>query len=130
VPINQKYPIRELLAACKRYIGRDARRKVTIEYVMLDGVNDTPAHARALVRLLSPVPSKVNLIPFNPFPGSNYRCSSREAIQRFSDILQTGGLITTTRKTRGGDIDAACGQLVGKVWDRTRRTIRLETAAQ
>ena len=130
VPINQKYPIHELLAACKRYIGRDARRKVTIEYVMLDGVNDTPAHARALVRLLSPVPSKVNLIPFNPFPGSNYRCSSREVIQRFSEILQAGGLITTTRKTRGGDIDAACGQLVGKVWDRTRRTIRLETAAQ
>ncbi|WP_460026414.1 dual-specificity RNA methyltransferase RlmN [Methyloparacoccus murrellii] len=129
VPINRKYPIRELLAACKRYVGRDHRRKVTIEYVMLDGVNDTPAHARQLVRVLSQVPSKVNLIPFNPFPGSGYRCSSREAIQRFSDILQAGGLITTTRKTRGDDIDAACGQLVGQVRDRTRRTIRLAAAS-
>lgn len=125
VPINRKYPIRELLDACKRYIGRDARRKVTIEYVMLEGINDTPLHARQLVRVLSHVPSKVNLIPFNPFPGSSYRCSSREAIQRFSEILQAGGLITTTRKTRGEDIDAACGQLVGKVNDRTRRTLRL-----
>lgn len=128
VPINQKYPIHELMAACKRYIGRDGRRKVTIEYVMLDGVNDTPAHARQLVRVLSQVPSKVNLIPFNPFPGSGYRCSSRETIQRFSEILQTAGLITTTRKTRGDDIDAACGQLVGQVKDRTRRTLRLATA--
>ena len=122
VPINQKYPIRELLAACKRYIGRDARRKVTIEYVMLDGINDTPQHARQLVRVLSQVPSKVNLIPFNHFPGSGYRCSSRETIAQFSEILQAGGLITTTRKTRGNDIDAACGQLVGQVRDRTRRT--------
>jgi len=128
VPINQKYPIHELMAACKRYIGRDGRRKVTIEYVMLDGVNDTPAHARQLVRVLSQAPSKVNLIPFNPFPGSGYRCSSRETIQRFSEILQTAGFITTTRKTRGDDIDAACGQLVGQVKDRTRRTLRLATA--
>ncbi|MDD1650651.1 MAG: 23S rRNA (adenine(2503)-C(2))-methyltransferase RlmN [Methylococcaceae bacterium] len=125
VPINRKYPIHELLAACKRYIGRDARRKVTIEYVMLDGINDTPLHARQLVRVLSHVPSKVNLIPFNPFPGSGYRCSSRDTIQRFSGILQAAGLITTTRKTRGDDIDAACGQLVGQVKDRTRRTFRL-----
>jgi 23S rRNA (adenine2503-C2)-methyltransferase len=129
VPINRKYPIRELLAACKRYIGRDARRKVTIEYVMLDGINDTPTHARQLLRVLSQVPSKVNLIPFNPFPGSGYRCSSRDAIQRFSEILQAGGLITTTRKTRGDDIDAACGQLVGQVKDRTRRTVRLAAAS-
>ena len=128
VPINQKYPIRELIAACKRYIGQDARRKVTIEYVMLDGINDTPAHARQLVRVLSTVRSKVNLIPFNPFPGSDYRCSSRETIQCFSEILQKGGLITTTRKTRGDDIDAACGQLVGQVKDRTRRTVRLAAA--
>ena len=128
VPINRKYPIRELLAACKRYVGRDARRKVTIEYVMLDGVNDTPTHARQLVRVLAQVPSKVNLIPFNPFPDSAYRCSSREAIERFSAILQAGGLITTTRKTRGDDIDAACGQLVGQVQDRTRRAIRLALA--
>ena len=123
VPINRKYPLRELLAACKRYIGVDGRRKVTFEYVMLDGVNDTPAQARALIRLLSHVPSKVNLIPFNPYPGSPYRCSSPEAIRRFSEILQAAGLITTTRKTRGNDIDAACGQLVGKVRDRTRRTL-------
>jgi 23S rRNA (adenine2503-C2)-methyltransferase len=121
VPVNRKYPIRELLAACKRYLGQDNRRKVTFEYVMLDGVNDTPAHAKALVKLLSHVPSKVNLIPFNPFPGAPYRCSSPEVIQRFSAILQQAGLITTTRKTRGGDIDAACGQLVGRVNARARR---------
>jgi 23S rRNA (adenine2503-C2)-methyltransferase len=129
VPINRKYPIRELMDACKRYVGRDHRRKVTIEYVMLDDINDSPAHARQLIRVLSHVPSKVNLIPFNPFPGTDYRCSSRETIQRFSEILQAGGLITTTRKTRGNDIDAACGQLVGKVKDRTRRTIRLAAAS-
>ncbi len=126
VPINRKYPIRELLAACKRYVGRENRRKVTFEYVMLDGINDTPAHAKALIRLLSHVPSKVNLIPFNPFPGSGYRCSSPETIRRFSDILHAAGLIVTTRKTRGGDIDAACGQLVGRVNDRTRRHYRLQ----
>jgi 23S rRNA (adenine2503-C2)-methyltransferase len=128
VPINRKYPIRELLAACKRYVGSDNRRKVTFEYVMLDGINDTPAHARALIRLLSHVPAKVNLIPFNPFPGSTYRCSSPETIRRFSDSLHQAGLITTTRKTRGDDIDAACGQLVGRVNDRTHRRIRLATA--
>jgi 23S rRNA (adenine2503-C2)-methyltransferase len=126
VPINRKYPIKELLAACKRYVGRENRRKVTFEYVMLDGINDTPAHARALIRLLSHVPSKVNLIPFNPFPGSNYRCSSPETIRRFSDMLHAAGLIATTRKTRGDDIDAACGQLVGRVNDRTRRHHRLQ----
>ena len=129
VPINRKYPIRELLAACQRYIGQDARRKVTIEYVMLDGVNDSPAHARQLAKVLSQVRSKVNLIPFNPFPGSHYRSSSRDTIQRFSDILQAAGYVTTTRKTRGDDIDAACGQLVGQVQDRTRRTIRLAAAS-
>jgi 23S rRNA (adenine2503-C2)-methyltransferase len=129
VPINRKYPIRELLEACKRYIGQDGRRKVTFEYVMLDGVNDTPAHARALARLLSHVPSKVNLIPFNPFPGAAYRCSTPDALRRFSEILQQAGLITTTRKTRGGDIDAACGQLVGRVNDRTRRQARLQPAS-
>jgi len=128
VPINRKYPIKELLAACKRYVGRENRRKVTFEYVMLDGINDTPAHAKALIRLLSHVPSKVNLIPFNPFPGSNYRCSSPETIRRFSEMLHVAGLTTTTRKTRGGDIDAACGQLVGRVNDRTRRHHRLQVA--
>jgi 23S rRNA (adenine2503-C2)-methyltransferase len=128
VPINRKYPIRELLDACKRYVGKDHRRKVTFEYVMLDGVNDTPAHAKALVRILSRVPSKVNLIPFNPFPGTAYRCSTPDTLRRFSEILQQAGLITTTRKTRGDDIDAACGQLVGRVNDRTRRHIRLQAA--
>jgi 23S rRNA (adenine2503-C2)-methyltransferase len=125
VPINRKYPLRELLAACKRYVGRENRRKVTFEYVMLDGVNDTPAHAKALARLLGNVPSKVNLIPFNPFPDTRYRCSSRQVIEQFSAILQQAGLITTTRKTRGDDIDAACGQLVGVVSDRGRPKYRL-----
>jgi 23S rRNA (adenine2503-C2)-methyltransferase len=129
VPINRKYPIKELLEACKRYIGREGRRKVTFEYVMLDGVNDSPAHAKALVRLLSHVPSKVNLIPFNPFPGANYRGSSPEAIRRFSELLHAAGLIATIRKTRGDDIDAACGQLVGQVNDRTRRQARLQAAS-
>lgn len=129
VPINRKYPIKELLDACKRYVGKDGRRKVTFEYVMLDGVNDTPAHARALIRVLSHVPSKVNLIPFNPFPGTQYRGSSPDTIRRFSEMLHAAGLISTTRKTRGDDIDAACGQLVGKVNDRTRRTIRLHAAS-
>jgi 23S rRNA (adenine2503-C2)-methyltransferase len=115
VPINRTYPIRELIDACKRYIGRDNRRKVTFEYVMLDGVNDTDQHARALVRLLSHVPSKVNLIPFNPFPNSGYLCSPTERIERFAEILRDAGMVATRRKTRGEDIDAACGQLVGDV---------------
>ena len=126
VPINRKYPIKELLAACKRYIGSEGRRKVTIEYVLLEGVNDSPAHARALGKLLANVPSMVNLIPVNPFPHSRYRCSSPETIARFSEIVQQAGLITTTRKTRGVDIDAACGQLVGKVNDRSKRHFRLQ----
>ncbi|MEI7866696.1 MAG: 23S rRNA (adenine(2503)-C(2))-methyltransferase RlmN [Candidatus Methylumidiphilus sp.] len=129
VPINRKYPIKELLAACKRYIGKDARRKVTIEYVLLEGINDSPAHARALAKLLANVPSKVNLIPFNPFPNSRYRCSSLETIARFSEIVQLAGIITTTRKTRGVDIDAACGQLVGRVSDKSKRHFRLQATA-
>ncbi|MCU0734368.1 MAG: 23S rRNA (adenine(2503)-C(2))-methyltransferase RlmN [Methylotetracoccus sp.] len=128
VPVNRKYPLRELIEACKRYVGRENRRKVTFEYVMLDGVNDTPAHARALVRLLSHVPSKVNLIPFNPFPNTDYRCSTPEAIERFTQILHQAGLIATRRKTRGGDIDAACGQLVGEVRARSRSHLRLHPA--
>ena len=125
VPINQKYPLRELLPACRNYV-KDGRRKVTWEYVMLAGVNDSPAQARALAKLLANIPSKINLIPFNPFPGSPYQCSSREVVTRFSDILQGFGLITTTRKTRGDDIDAACGQLVGQVKDKSRRHFRLQ----
>lgn len=122
VPINKKYPIKELMAACCRYLDRDGRRKITFEYVMLKGVNDQPEHARQLIKLMKGVPGKVNLIPFNPFPGSDYVCSSRNAIFRFRDLLQQGGVITMTRKTRGEDIDAACGQLAGKVKDRTKRT--------
>jgi len=129
VPINRKYPIKELLAACKRYIGKEGRRKVTIEYVLLEGVNDSPSHARALAKLLANVPSKVNLIPFNPFPNSPYRCPSPETIARFSEIVQQAGLITTTRKTRGVDIDAACGQLVGRVNDKSKRHFRLQAIA-
>jgi len=128
VPINQKYPIEQLLAACKRYVGHDTRRKVTIEYVMLENINDSPSDARQLLRILSQVPCKVNLIPFNPFPGTIYNCSNMSTIRTFSEILQKGGLITTIRKTRGEDIDAACGQLVGKVDDKTRRRIRLDAA--
>jgi len=129
VPINQKYPLKELLAACVRYVGQDNRRKVTMEYVMLAGVNDSPAQARALARLLKGVPSKVNLIPFNPFPDAGYECSGAQAIAGFSAILQQAGIVTTTRKTRGDDIDAACGQLVGKVNDKSRRHLRVHTAA-
>ncbi len=127
VPLNKKYPIREVLDACTRYIGSlDSRRKITVEYVMLDGVNDADRHARELVKVLRGVPAKVNLIPFNPFPETQYRRSTPERIDRFRDILQQGGLITITRKTRGDDIDAACGQLVGKVMDRTKRNLPRE----
>ncbi|EIJ44271.1 23S rRNA m2A2503 methyltransferase [Beggiatoa alba B18LD] len=121
VPINQKYPIAELLAACRAYVEEDNRRRVTFEYVMLKGINDTPAHARALVKLLSHVPSKVNLIPFNPFPQTGFERSDPARIETFRDILIQAGMITLTRKTRGDDIDAACGQLAGKVQDRSRR---------
>jgi len=124
VPINRKYPIQDLLAACKRYISGETKKKVTIEYVLLDGVNDKPEHARQLVKLLKDLPCKINLIPFNPFPDSGYATSSNEAIERFKNIVVKGGLITTTRKTRGEDIDAACGQLAGKVLDKTKRNSR------
>lgn len=122
VPLNKKYPIREVLDACKHYLDGDTRRKVTIEYVMLDGINDSPEQARTLVKVLQGVPAKVNLIPFNPFPKTQYRRSTDMAIDRFRDILHKAGVITVTRRTRGDDIDAACGQLVGKVMDRTKRT--------
>jgi 23S rRNA (adenine2503-C2)-methyltransferase len=122
VPINQKYPLHELMAACRRYVADAPRDFITFEYVMLDGVNDTPAHARELIQLVREVPCKFNLIPFNPFPQSGYGRSRPEAIRRFASILQEAGLVATTRKTRGDDIDAACGQLAGKVLDKTRRT--------
>lgn len=124
VPLNKKYPIAELLAACRRYVAGDARRRVTFEYVMLAGVNDSPEQAHALARLLQDVPCKVNLIPFNAFPESGYQRSERAVIDRFRDILMHANITTMTRKTRGDDIDAACGQLAGRVMDRTRRSQR------
>ena len=124
VPINRKYPLSELMAACRRYVEDAPRDFITFEYVMLDGVNDQPEHARALIALTREVPCKFNLIPFNPFPDSGFRCSPPERVRAFANILQGAGLITTTRKTRGADIDAACGQLAGRVQDRTRRVLR------
>ena len=123
VPINRKHPIAELLEACWFYLDEQNGRSVTFEYVMLAGVNDSPAQARALARLLKGHPAKVNLIPFNPFPGTRYRRSSAEAIQGFRDELLQRGVLATVRRTRGDDIDAACGQLAGRVIDRT--TVRL-----
>ena len=124
VPINEKYPLETLIPACKAYLRGEKRRKITWEYVMLDGVNDTDKHAKALIRLLEGVPSKINLIPFNPFPGTAYKTSPRERIDRFREKLVRSGLVVITRKTRGEDIDAACGQLVGKVKDKSRRQLR------
>lgn len=124
VPINRKYPIKMLLAACERYLQAAPRDFITFEYVMLDGVNDTIEHARELVRLVKNISCKLNLIPFNSFSGSGYRRSSPEAIRVFREILMQADLVTTVRKTRGDDIDAACGQLAGQVLDKTRRTSR------
>jgi 23S rRNA (adenine2503-C2)-methyltransferase len=123
VPINRKHPIAELLEACWHYLDEQNGRSVTFEYVLLAGVNDSPAQARALARLLAGHPAKVNLIPFNPFPGTHYRRSAPEAVQRFRDELIGRGVLATVRRTRGDDIDAACGQLAGRVIDRT--TVRL-----
>ena len=124
VPLNKKYPIRELLQACRRYVAGESRRKITFEYVMLDGINDSNEHARQLAGLLKQVPAKVNLIPFNPFPNTQYQCSSQARIDAFRDILIQHGITTITRKTRGNDIDAACGQLAGQVMDKTKRKLR------
>jgi 23S rRNA (adenine2503-C2)-methyltransferase len=120
VPINRRHKIAELLDACWQYVNKQNARHITFEYVMLDGVNDQPSHAHELVRLLKGQPGKVNLIPFNPFPGTTYRRSPAAAIERFRDILNTNGVTATTRRTRGDDIDAACGQLAGRVNDRTK----------
>jgi len=130
MPINRKYPLAELLAACRRYLERAPRDFITFEYVMLAGINDSEVHAKKLVALLSDTPCKVNLIPFNPFPKTEYRRSTAGVISRFSEILNSSKLVTTTRKTRGDEIDAACGQLAGQVQDRTRRTIRLSRTVQ
>ena len=121
VPLNKKYPIAELMEACRRYVSGRHKRSVTFEYTLMHEINDHPEHARKLVKLLRTVPSKLNLIPFNPFEGTRYVCSSPERIETFQKIIMAGGLIAIVRKTRGDDIDAACGQLVGKVLDRTRR---------
>lgn len=127
VPINRKYPIAVLLASVKRYLaGLPDKRSATIEYTLIDGVNDRPEHAQQLVALLRDVPSKINLIPFNPFSLSDYRRVSNNSLYRFRDILIEAGYTTTIRTTRGDDIDAACGQLAGKVNDRTRRSERYE----
>ncbi|KQT37595.1 23S rRNA (adenine(2503)-C(2))-methyltransferase RlmN [Methylophilus sp. Leaf414] len=125
VPINKKYPIKELMAACERYLVKAPRDFVTFEYVMLDGVNDTLEHARQLLDVVRNVPCKFNLIPFNPFPNSGYGTSKPMQVRAFRDMLMQAGYVVTVRKTRGEDIDAACGQLAGKVLDKTRRTERI-----
>ena len=125
VPINRKYPLAELMAACQRYLAHAPRDFITFEYCMLDGVNDQPEHAQALIELVRPrggggVPCKFNLIPFNPFPASGLTRSPQARVRAFAEQLQAAGIVTTIRKTRGDDIDAACGQLAGDVQDRTR----------
>jgi 23S rRNA (adenine2503-C2)-methyltransferase len=121
VPINRKYPLRELMAACRRYLENAPRDFITFEYVLLAGVNDGDADAHALLELTRKIPCKFNLIPFNPFPGSGYRRPTAERVRRFQEILMNAGVVATVRKTRGDDIDAACGQLAGQVRDKSRR---------
>ena len=133
VPINRKYPIAELLDACLRYLPAAPRDFITFEYCMLDGVNDQPEHAAQLLELVRHhggrgVPCKFNLIPFNPFPDSGLKCSPRPVVQAFARILSEAGIVTTVRKTRGDDIDAACGQLAGDVMDRTQVARRIAAA--
>jgi 23S rRNA (adenine2503-C2)-methyltransferase len=135
VPLNRKFPLHELLAACQRYLAAAPRDFITFEYCMLDGVNDTPELAHELVRLvggqaaasrgLGRIPCKLNLIPFNPFPASGLQRSPRQRVLDFAQVLQDAGIVTTIRKTRGDDIDAACGQLAGEVQDRTDARRRL-----
>ncbi|TVS13243.1 MAG: 23S rRNA (adenine(2503)-C(2))-methyltransferase RlmN [Wenzhouxiangella sp.] len=132
VPLNRKYPLADLMAACKRFTGRHHRRSITFEYTMIDGVNDERRLARGVVRLLNGLPCKLNLIPFNPFPGTPFRPSSDEAIYEFQKVTRAAGIITTVRKTRGDDIDAACGQLVGKLLSPSerRRVVQEQLARQ
>ncbi len=130
VPLNKKYPLRELMASCQRYLKVAPRDFITFEYCMLDGVNDTEAHARELLAVTQDVPCKFNLIPFNPFPESGLTRSNNEQIKRFAQVLMDAGIVTTVRKTRGDDIDAACGQLAGAVQDRTRLAQRMGKAAK
>lgn len=126
VPINKKYPLKELIAACDNYVDREGKRKITWEYVMLDGINDSDEDAKRLIKLLKGIPSKINLIPFNPFPNTQYKTSSNARIERFQDILINGGYVTVVRRTRGEDIDAACGQLAGKFQDKTKRQFKIQ----
>ncbi len=128
VPLNRKYPLKELMTACKAYFADDKRRYVTMEYVMLAGVNDSLEHAKQLIKLLNGVRAKVNLIPFNPFPNTQYRRSDDQTIEQFKKVLMEAGLNAIVRKTRGDSIDAACGQLVGQVKDRTRRSLRYKNS--
>jgi 23S rRNA (adenine2503-C2)-methyltransferase len=123
MPINRNYPIADLLAACREYLAVAPRDFITFEYILLDGVNDSPAQARALARLLKSVPCKVNLIPFNPFPDSGFRRSPPEAVRAFRDVLAAEGYVAMIRRTRGDDIDAACGQLAGQVVNRMKRRV-------
>lgn len=121
IPLNKKYPIKDLLASCSRYLSSSPKDFITFEYVMLKGVNDKLQHAHELIKIVGNMPCKFNLIPFNPFPNSGFESSSRNQILQFQKVLRNAGFITTIRKTRGEDIDAACGQLVGKVKDKTKR---------
>jgi 23S rRNA (adenine2503-C2)-methyltransferase len=130
VPVNRKYPLKELMAACKRYIVDGPRDFITFEYVMLDGVNDQPEHVEQLLHLTRDISCKFNLIPFNPFPNSGFKRSPSERVRKFASQLIEAGKVATTRKTRGDDIDAACGQLAGQVEDKSKRVIkRMELAA-
>jgi 23S rRNA (adenine2503-C2)-methyltransferase len=124
VPVNKKYPLKQLMAVCKTYFKDEPRRKVTFEYVMLKDVNDSMVHAQQLYQLLKDVPAKINLIPFNPFPNAPYQCSEAKTIEQFKTYLTNKGIHTTVRKTRGDDIDAACGQLAGDFMDKTTRSQR------
>lgn len=130
VPINKKYPIQELLAACQRYLSVAPRDFITFEYVMLDGVNDSASHARELIKVVQDTPCKFNLIPFNAFPNSGFTRSTAEAVRIFRDVLLQAGFVTTIRKTRGDDIAAACGQLAGQVKDKTRRSVPVSLKAE
>ena len=128
VPINRKYPIRQLLQACHSYVDGYKNRKITFEYVMLKDVNDSQQHASELVKLIRAIPCKLNLIPFNPYPHAIYQCSDSDTIDQFRDYLSSKGIITVTRRTRGQDIDAACGQLAGQFTDRSRRSQKHQLA--
>ena len=130
VPLNKKYSIAALLDACRNYVDDHGRQRITFEYVMLKGINDQDTHAYELAKILKSVPAKVNLIPFNPVKSIPYDCTDSAGIDRFRDILLSKGIFTVTRKTRGQDIDAACGQLAGEVQDRTRRSERLQQRVQ